>query len=279
MQTVEVAIPVEADHQEVLIAELEDFDFEAFDQEDRVLKAYIPAARWNDVTREWIEQWLVRQGIQVPLRESVIEPTNWNAQWEETVRPVAVPPFIIKPTWADLPPEHADKILLEVDPKMSFGTGYHESTRLMLRLLPRAVTEGDTVLDAGTGTGILAIAAVRIGAARCIAFDIDEWSQPNARENVLLNRVADRVDVRLGGIEVVPEAGFDVILANINLNVLLGLLDAFRTRLNPDGRLIMAGMLRSDGDRMREALGGAGFTVRQEMEEGDWWAVSSVRTP
>lgn len=274
MPTIEVTIPVEDDLQEFLIAELSDLDFEGFQQEEDVLRAYLPAARWNDTTREWIEQWLIAQGIEPHLTESVFEATNWNARWEETVRPVAVPPFLIKPTWASIPEEHRDLILLEVDPKMSFGTGYHESTRLMLRLMGGVTFSERRVIDAGTGTGVLAIAAAKCGARRVIAFDIDEWSYENGRENVLLNRVDDVVDVRLGGMDVLSEEeDYDIILANINLNVLLGLLPEFHRRLRPDGLLIMSGMLRTDRSRMSDALTGEGFIVEREREEGEWWAV------
>lgn len=274
MQTIEVTIPVGEDLQEFLIAELSDLDFEGFTQEYDVLKAYVPAARWNDVAREWIEQWLVGHGIEPHVGETVIDPTNWNARWEETVQPVAVPPYIIKPTWASLPPEHQDKILLEVDPKMSFGTGYHESTRLMLRLLPLTEPAEAEVLDAGTGTGVLAIAAAKSGASRVVGFDIDEWSFENGRENVLLNSVQDRVEILFGGMDVVPDdATFDVILANINLNVLLGLLPEFRRRLRKGGRLAMSGMLLTDRKRMSGALQRHGFNIIRDREEGEWWAV------
>lgn len=278
MQTIEVTIPVSEDLHEFLIAELNDLDFEAFEQEDEVLKAYVPASRWNDISREWIEQWLISQGIEPALKEVVYEPTNWNARWEETVRPVVVPPFIIKPTWAQLPSEHQDKILLEVDPKMSFGTGYHESTRLMLRLMAGIDFTETLVLDAGTGTGVLAIAAAKCGAQQVIAFDVDRWSFENGGENVILNGVQDRVDVRFGGIEAVQEGeAVDVILANINLNVLLGLLPEFHRRLGAEGRLVMSGMMLQDRLRMASALQENGFSIEREYEEGDWWAVTARR--
>ncbi|MFW5972549.1 MAG: 50S ribosomal protein L11 methyltransferase [Bacteroidota bacterium] len=278
MQTIEVAIPVADDLQEFLIAELADLDFEAFEQDEGLLRAYIPAARWNDVHREWIEQWLLAQGVTAPIRESIIEPINWNAQWEETIQPVAVGRFLVKPTWAQLPPEHTDRILLEVDPKMSFGTGYHPSTRLMLHFVPDVVAAGDLVMDAGTGTGILAIAAAKVGARHVFAFDVDDWSYENGRENVLINGVEDRVEVVLGGIEVAPEGPFDTILANINLNILLGALEMFRMRLQPGGMLAMAGMLVSDRERMIEALAARDFAVEQERQEDEWWAVGARLT-
>jgi ribosomal protein L11 methyltransferase len=271
MKTVALTIDVEDDLQELLIAELADLDFEAFEQEEDRLTAYVPAARWNDAAREHIEAWLAGHGLPAPLREEVIPAQNWNRQWEETIRPIVVGRFLVRPTWAEAPAGAEDRILLEIDPKMSFGTGYHESTRLALHFLPAVVRPGDRVLDAGTGTGILAIAALKLGAATAIAFDIDEWAQENAVENFYLNGVADRVTFREGSIDVVPETGFDVILANIHLSVLLEMLPAFAARLRPGGRLLLAGLLRQDRDRICTAAA-HGFTLALEDAENEWWA-------
>ncbi|GIV57378.1 MAG: ribosomal protein L11 methyltransferase [Rhodothermaceae bacterium] len=273
MRTVELTLYVDEPLQEALIVFLEDLDFEAFLQEDHYLKAYLPAARWNDVARERIEHWLRAHDLDVPLEEQLIEPQDWNAQWERSLRPVAVGPFLIRPTWTATPPEHADKIVLEIDPKMSFGTGYHESTRLVLRVLPSLIRGGERVLDAGTGTGILAIAAIRLGAAEALTFDIDPWAAENAAENFTRNGVADRIAFREGSLEVIPEAGFDLVLANINRNVLLDLLPGFAEKTRAGGRIVLAGLLTSDRDLMLAAAARQALTPRHEATEGAWWSV------
>jgi ribosomal protein L11 methyltransferase len=273
MHTVEVTIYVGDDWQELLIAELADLDFETFRQEDDCLHAYLPAARWTDSKRDEIEQWLRNRGLFVPVDEEVITPRNWNELWEETIQPLAIGPFLVKPTWADVPPEHADKLLLEIDPKMSFGTGYHESTRLVLRFLPDLIRGGEHVLDAGTGTGILAIAACKLGAASAVAFDIDAWAQQNAVENFLLNGVHDRVTFHAGALDAVTEARFDLILANINRNVLLGLLPALAERLADGGHFVLSGLLQTERDRMLDAARTHHFDVAHEATEGEWWSV------
>lgn len=272
MNTIELTLHVADRLHEFLIAELADLDVESFVQEEDCLLAYLPAPRWNDVKREHVERWLLAHGAGAPVEERIVEPQNWNAQWEETLRPIAVGPFLVKPTWTSEPPEHAGQIVLEIDPKMSFGTGYHESTRLVLRLLPELVRAGDRILDAGTGTGILAIAALKLGAASAVAFDVDPWAQENAVENIYLNDVAGRAEFRAGSIEVVPEAGFDLLLANINRNVLLDLLPAFAEKTRAGGRLVLAGLLRKDRDRMLEAAAAHRCTLAREAAEGDWWA-------
>lgn len=275
-RTIEVSIPIDDELQEVLIAELVELDFEAFQQEEGTLKAYIPADRWNDLSRQWLEDWMIGRGFAPDIQQVDYEPTNWNERWEATVQPVVVPPFLVKPTWADIPEEHRDKILLEVDPKMSFGTGYHESTRLMLRLMAGIEFGQARVLDAGTGTGILAIAAAKLGASRVFAFDIDEWSFENGKENVILNGVENRVEVRLGGMDMVPsEETFDVVLANIQLNVLVDSLPVFRSRLASEGILVMSGLMLQDRARMKDALSESGFRIDAEGEEGEWWAVAA----
>lgn len=273
MHTVELTIYVQDDLQEFLIAELAELDFETFRQEEAFLQAYIPASHWTDVKRDEITQWLRNRGAFVPIDEEIIDPRNWNEQWEETIQPLAVGAFIVKPTWATLPPEHADKILLEIDPKMSFGTGYHASTRLVLRFLPRLVRGGERVLDAGTGTGILAIAALKLGAAEAYAFDIDPWAQENAVENFHLNGVAERVAFRAGDLSVIQETDFDLICANINLHVLLDMLPAFAEKLNSGGLLVAAGLLRENRTRFLEAAAQARLLPVHEAVEDEWWSV------
>ena len=129
---------------------------------------------------------------------------------------------------------------------MAFGTGYHATTRVMLEWLPEVIEEGDKVLDAGTGTGILAIAALKLGAKSAFGFDIDEWSETNAHENILLNEV-ENFDVKLGSTEVIPEGEkYDVILANINRNALIDLVPVLLTFLNEGGKLLLSGLLEED---------------------------------
>src|SRR5690606_26129531 len=201
--TVAITVTLPDDLHELLIAELADLGFDAFEREDGAVVAYGPAAVWTGVAREAVEDWLRARGLPEHVEERTMLAVNWNARWEATIRPIPVGPFVIAPTWAEVPEEHAGKTLLRIDPKMSFGTGYHESTRLALRFLPGLVGRtpgGERVLDAGTGTGILAIAALRLGAREAVGFDIDPWSAENAAENAALNGVADRFEVREGGI-------------------------------------------------------------------------------
>lgn len=273
MKTVELVLSVPDRYHEFLIAELSDLDFDSFVEDDDRVTAYAPASRWNQVRREAVERWLRGHGLPDQFDERIVADENWNARWEETIQPLAVGRFLIRPTWSATPPEHADKVLLEIDPKMSFGTGYHESTRLALGFIPGLVRGGERVLDAGTGTGVLAIAALKLGAASALGFDIDPWAQTNATENALLNGVADCFEIREGSLDLVTETDFDLVFANINRNVLLELTPVFAERLARDGRLVLAGLLKSDRETMLAVTERAGLAVEAEATEGEWWGV------
>ncbi len=277
MQHVELTIPLPDALHEWLIAELTDLDFEGFVEEDETLKAYLPASAWTDVKRMFVEGWLVQQGLDPHFEERVVTEQNWNAAFEATIEPVSAGPFVIRPTWAVPDPEDAGQIEILIDPKMSFGTGHHESTRLVLEMLPHFVAPHARVLDAGTGTGVLAIAALKLGAASALTFDIDPWAEENAGENFALNGVQDMAEVRIGSVEVVPERDFDVVIANIHREVLLALLPDLVARLAAAGTLVLAGLLRTDADAIREAAAQEALSPVRDAAEGAWWAVALQR--
>lgn len=270
--TIALTIAVPDEQHEWLIAELADLGFDAFEREDDAVIAYGPSSAWTGVAREEVARWLRQHGLPEAFEERTLPQENWNARWEATIEALAVGDFVVAPTWAEIPPTLAEKRLLRIDPKMSFGTGYHASTRLALRFLPGLVTEGMRVLDAGTGTGILAISALVLGASEAIGFDIDPWSTTNATENAELNRVADRFDVREGSLEVVPEGDFGLVLANINRNALGVMLPDLAEKLAESGKLVLAGLLQSDREGMLEAISEVNLTLYDEAVEGEWWS-------
>lgn len=253
MNHIRIAIEIEDAYQENLIAELMELDFEGFEQFDNRLIAYIPKPRFNDVNREHIEELLGAYPGNNFIELEEFEEQNWNETWEKTVKPQEIGSFLVKPTWSDRKPTPGST-LLEIDPKMSFGTGYHATTRLMLRALPSLNLPGKSVLDAGTGTGILAIACIKLGAASAFAFDVDEWSEANARENILINHVEDQVEVQRGGAEVIPEnRGFDLVLANINRNAILQMFQPLTAPLKQGGDLCLSGLLKEDRESILRA--------------------------
>lgn len=273
MKYIKLVIEIDGKYQENLISEMLDMDFDAFEQQDSRIITYITKERFSVGYRERIEQLLsAYPGDGYIVSEEVVADQNWNEQWEQTIQAQIIGEFFVKPTWSreEAPP---GKIMLEIDPKMSFGTGYHETTRLMLELLPPAVTDDSEVLDAGTGTGILAIAAVKLGAGRVFAFDIDDWSITNATENVLLNDVAGSITVEKGSVETIPsDRTMDLVLANIDRNTILDLLPDFTRILKKGGIVLLSGLLKKDEQTVVNRLRND-YEDIQIYHENEWIAI------
>jgi ribosomal protein L11 methyltransferase len=255
---------------EHFIAELMDMDFYGFEQFDHELIAYVEKRRFNDSNREQIEQ-LTALFPDSSFREmDEIEEQNWNEGWEKTIQPQAIGMFLVKPTWSNVNPEK-DQLLLEIDPKMAFGTGYHATTRLALRQISKLDCVGLKVMDAGTGTGILGIAAIKKGAAQAVGFDTDPWSENNAIENTYINAVQEVFDVRLGGIEQIHgDEVFDLSIANINRNVILEILEFLAEHTKPGGEILITGLLNTDEDIIRHKLNALPLMVMDMTSEDEW---------
>jgi ribosomal protein L11 methyltransferase len=273
MDTVEVTLSVPLLEHDRFIGWLDD-RATGFRQTDAALTAYVPDDDWSAALRERLEARLRADGYVDALSLRLVADRNWNAAWEASVTPVRVGPFLLCRSGLDVPAEHDDAAVLRVDPEQSFGSGHHASTRLTLRLLIDAASAGDTVADVGIGTGVLAIAACRLGAEHVVGVDTDPGAVDNARANVTQNDVAGCVTVREGSVEAVPESiEADVLAANITLDTILDLLPALRTRLAADGDLLLSGLLTSQRGRMLEGLAEHDLVAEQEATEDGWWAV------
>lgn len=267
--TLRLTLPA-PDDREPLVADLADLGFDAFEETDDALVAYMPAPRWDGPTREAVAGLLRERGLdEAALEAAVVPDQDWNAAWEASLRPVEAGPFVVAPSWAEAPAGLDPALVLRIDPKMAFGTGYHETTRICLRLLPDAVPPGGRVLDVGTGTGVLAIAALRLGAASAVGVDVDPWSVTNGRENAERNGVEARLEVREGSLEAVPEGGFDLVVANIIRSILEPLLPTIAEKAA--GPVVLSGLLATERDRTVEALRGLGFGLEAEAAENEWW--------
>ncbi len=258
------------DLHEIVIAELMDIDFYGFEQFDDKLIAYVEKSRFNDSHRELIEQLITHYPEASFSELEEVEDQNWNETWERTIQPQNIGKFLVKPTWALQEPAD-DEILLEIDPKMAFGTGYHATTRLILRQLNSVHFDDKQVMDAGTGTGILAIASIKLGAKSAIGFDIDPWSKENAFENAVINQVQDNVVIRFGGIEQIkPDEIFDVTLANINRNVILEIIPFLVEKTIPGGTILITGLLDTDEEIIREKLASMPVQITDLQQEEEW---------
>ncbi len=277
MKYLKLVIQIADKYQEPFIAELFDIGFDGFEQRNNQVITYILKKDFGISDRERIDTVLAAYpGDGFIESEEVVADQNWNEQWEETIKAQTVGRFFIKPTWSkEIVPK--DKILLEIDPKMSFGTGYHETTRLILELLANVISDNDFVIDAGTGTGILSIAAIKLGAREAFAFDIDEWSISNTRENILLNGVDQDVEVKKGSSEVLSEhSKADVVLANIERNTILEIFPDLDAILKKEGVLVLSGLLEKDKSSILSVLEDK-YDVVNIPEENEWIAIQALK--
>ena len=257
------------DAREPLVADLAELGFDAFEDDGDALVAYAPAPQWDGLTQEAVARLADAYGAGVAETETVAD-RDWNAQWEASIQPIEAGPFVVAPSWAEVAPVEGQTVL-RIDPKMAFGTGYHETTRIVLRLLSDVTPQGGRVLDVGTGTGVLAIAALRLGAREAVGVDIDPWSVTNGTENARLNGVGDRFDVREGSLDVVPETGFDLVIANIIRSILEPMLSGFVERAAPGAPIVLSGLLVSEREHVERVVSGLGRTLRSEATENEWW--------
>jgi ribosomal protein L11 methyltransferase len=281
---VELAVSADAALTEQLVALFSQLGIEGFWEDEGVLRCYISEDRWS---ASLLEEFRDTAGLIARSSQSAapaisvrrFEGKNWNEEWERTIRPIRVGTrFVITPTWHTYTPS-SDDIVLTIDPKMSFGTGYHETTRLVLQLMEKHLRPGIRLLDVGTGTGVLAIAGIRLGAVSAVGVDVDEWSFENAQENVRLNGVEHRVTILLGGIEQAISGEFDMIVANIQRSVIVPLLGEMQERITGDGTLILSGLLVQDREAILTALRDSGFRANDELTENEWIALAASPLP
>ncbi|MCL5268266.1 MAG: 50S ribosomal protein L11 methyltransferase [Bacteroidetes bacterium] len=272
-------LKISADTQvnDLVVGFLSNVGAEGFVEEGRVLVCYFSEDRWkpsfeSDVTG--FLNSLKGQGkiSKFDVSVTTIRNQDWNKQWEESIVPVEVTEnIVIKPSWKEY--VGPAKIVIEIDPKMSFGTGHHETTRMMVQELERCIKGNERVLDVGTGTGVLAIAAIKLGAEFCVAVDNDTWSIGNSRENIERNGVADKIRLVKGEIESVQEDGFDIVAANLNRNTLIYIREDLYRKCRSGGFLLLAGVLTADEQDVTDYYGQVGFKLLDTRREAEWSAL------
>jgi ribosomal protein L11 methyltransferase len=260
---------------DILVSELAELDFESFVETNSGLEAYVPEELDREDRVKEILDTYASLGIKGYRRES-IEKENWNATWESRYEPVFVGnEFVVRAPFHPSFPNFKTEICIL--PQMSFGTGHHETTYLMLSLMAQGDLHGVRVLDMGCGTGVLAIAAKLRGAQRALAIDIEDWAYRNTMENAALNKVG--IEVRLGDASLLnQESEFDLVLANINKNVLLHDLEFYHQHLAGDGRLMLSGFFTSDLDAILTKAESLGMSQTRMQEKNSWVAVELKKT-
>lgn len=199
---------------------------------------------------------------------------DWKQAWRERISAHRVGRLVVSPPW--LAHQFGDAERVVVEPGMAFGTGEHETTRGVLRLMQQVLRRGDLVADLGAGSAVLAIAAAKLGAGRAVAIELDPDAIGNAEDNVHRNGVGDRVTVIEGDAAVLLQlvAPVNVVLANIISSVLVGLLPSIRQSLAPGGRVILSGILREEQSAIRQELLKGGWEELGSDAEGLWWTVA-----
>jgi ribosomal protein L11 methyltransferase len=273
MDTIELTLALPASEHDRYIARLEAYAT-GFVQNDAELRAYVPTDRWTGINREALDARLAADGYPDALTIRPLAAKNWNTVWENTLSPVRAGPFLVCPSSAEGPPTQSEATVLRIDPEMSFGTGHHATTRLALRLLGETLVEEDRMLDVGTGTGVLAIAACRSGAASALGVDTNPDAVRNARGNARQNDVADCVVVREGSVEQVPDTHYDLVTANLTRRVVMNLLSDLAGLLPPGGTLLLSGILQSQRDAILDAATAHDLQPDAEITEDGWWAAS-----
>jgi ribosomal protein L11 methyltransferase len=241
---IELKVDVLPDFTDIVVAELAEAGFDSFVETPQGVDAYAAANVFDEsLVQEIVRKYAALTPIAYTF--SALPRRNWNEEWEKNYQPIFIgDQCVVRASFHQLPEQYPYEIV--INPKMSFGTGHHETTALMLEMQLGVDHAGKRVLDAGCGTGILAIMACKRGAAHVDAYDIDEWAVENARENGQLNGCPEMV-IQQGTIEEVRLSGpYDVILANINRNVLLREIPRYAGKLGPGGLLLLSGFYEQD---------------------------------
>ena len=282
--------PVSDDARDIVAALAGEAAFETFEETSTGVKGYVQQQLFDDDTLKEILAALPLPGVTVDYTVSEAEDRDWNEQWEqEGFDPIVIGNRMIihdgrhlqSPDNPDSPdyPDNPERLSIEIDAHLAFGTGSHETTRMMCATLLDLDLTDRRVLDCGTGTGILAIAALKLGASEAVGYDIDEWSADNARHNAVINRVDDRFTSLLGDASILNkvEGLFDVVTANINRNILLADMPAFVSKMAPGATLLLSGFYTEDVPILTAQAEALGLTLHEQREDQNWAHVSFVK--
>ena len=280
--------PFSGDAADLLAAMVGEAGFETFEETATGLKGYVQQSLFQeDALRSCIDDFPF-EGTSIIYNVREAEDRDWNEQWEqEGFEPIVisrnedggtrneVSPALVIHDGRHLP-QCDSEISIEIDAHLAFGTGTHETTRMIcaeLISLSHSLTSSPSrVLDCGTGTGILSIAALKLGATQAIGYDIDEWSVDNARHNAVINRVDDRFTTLLGDASVIDtiDGQFDLVLANINRNILLADMPRFVSKMHQGSLLILSGFYTADSPLLIEKAQSLGLSLKSQNQDQDW---------
>ena len=269
---ISIKYSIKEENQDLFIGLISDLDFTGIEQNFDILTINFPANYYNDKIAEKLQE--LSNSIHFKVEEiskDEINEENWNSNWESKLEPVIInEDLIISPTSKSNSITDY-KYVIKIDPKMSFGTGYHATTRLASKLILNSVESGTKWLDAGTGTGVLAILTSMLGATELDAFDIDTWSVENTKENLEINNI-NNVNVYEADLYKLELDMYDGIIANMFSNLLIDNMSKLSNSINNGGSLICTGILKYDKDKVLESALKNNFKLVEELNEDEWVA-------
>ncbi len=257
---------------ELLTAWLSVFDWEGFEEQDNALIAYTKVDSYNE---KFIQEILDNLNLDIKWKIKEVQEKNWNEVWEKQFQALTIDNLYIRADFHAPAPPGKEEVI--INPKMSFGTGHHATTELMIRMLLRENLKGKSLIDMGTGTGILAIVAEKKGAGKIFAIDHDVWAIENTKENLIRNH-CEKVQVFHGDariLNILPEVDF--VLANINRNIILNDLKKYVAKMKSEGKLLLSGFLISDEPVILNSLERQGLKLVQKMEKDGWLGMKFVK--
>lgn len=266
MNSIRITITCKEQEQEILISQLNDLGASGFEQTDTHLIAYFPGLDFDSYEVNRLISPYPHQTEELPEQ-------NWNAVWESNFLPVRVEDFCGIRAEFHEPMEGVEHEII-ITPKMSFGTGHHATTYMMVAQMEEIDFAGKGVFDFGTGTGILAILAEKLGAKSVDAIDVDDWSIENTRENARRNE-CNKIEVELTS--VLPKKSYDVILANINRNVILQYINELDSILKPQGLILFSGLLKQDEETITAECNRLNYSIRKITEKNNWVSLLFVK--
>ncbi len=263
-------IQVPSELVDILVAEMGDLGFEGFIETENGFEAYLPETDFQELALiALFEKYEIPSSA---LQTKLVAPQNWNADWERNFEPVCIAQQLrVRAPFHEADPAFAMELLIQ--PKTSFGTGHHETTYTIMRLMLEMDLKGKSVFDYGSGTGILAILAMKLGAKDVFANDIDLWAAENIFENMALNQV-EGISFLQGDLSIAPAGPYEIILANINKNILLTSFQGMRPLLKEGGNLLISGFYESDLPDLLLVAEKVGFKLLNQVTKNGWTAAT-----
>ena len=255
-----------------------------YPEEGVIVKAYLPINSFLGETIEEIKSTinnLIVYNIDIGRNDvsvSEVHEEEWATAWKKYYHPVKISKrFTVVPTWEEYTPVNSDELIIELDPGMAFGTGTHPTTVMSIQALERTVKKGDSVIDVGTGSGVLSIAAAMLGAEKVKALDLDEVAVQSAKLNLELNKVHTFVNVSQNNLLEGISDEVDVVVANILAEVILRFTDDVAKTVKPGGYFIAAGIIQQKKDQVKESIESVGFEIEETLRMEDWVAFIAKR--